>query len=134
MKTQRMSIKEFMNKEKEYSKAKNVIKFGAALPLSILPMTTLTAQAAGTEASPVINMTSDQIYDKMLTAFEPINTLIQALAYPVASVVVLFGAIMVLISQKEKGFQLMSNAGLGVILVNLMPMLLNILVEIMKGF
>jgi hypothetical protein len=134
MKTQRMSIKEFMNREKEYSKAKNVIKFGAALPLSILPMTTLTAQAAGPEASPVINMTSDQIYDKMLTAFEPINTLIQALAYPVASVVVLFGAIMVLISQKEKGFQLMSNAGLGVILVNLMPMLLNILVEIMKGF
>jgi hypothetical protein len=134
MKTQRMSIKEFMNKEKEYSKAKNVIKFGAALPISILPMTTLTAQAAGPEASPVINMTSDQIYDKMLTAFEPINTLIQALAYPVASVVVLFGAIMVLISQKEKGFQLMSNAGLGVILVNLMPMLLNILVEIMKGF
>ena len=134
MKTQRMSIKEFMNKEKEYSRAKNVIKFGAALPLSILPMTSLTAQAAGTEASPVINMTSDQIYDKMLTAFEPINTLIQALAYPVASVVVLFGAIMVLISQKEKGFQLMSNAGLGVILVNLMPMLLNILVEIMKGF
>jgi hypothetical protein len=134
MKTQRMSIKEFMNKEKEYSKAKNVIKFGAVLPLSILPMTTLTAQAAGPEASPVINMTSDQIYDKMLTAFEPINTLIQALAYPVASVVVLFGAIMVLISQKEKGFQLMSNAGLGVILVNLMPMLLNILVEIMKGF
>jgi hypothetical protein len=134
MKIQRMSIKEFMNREKEYSKAKNVIKFGAALPLSILPMTTLTAQAAGPEASPVINMTSDQIYDKMLTAFEPINTLIQALAYPVASVVVLFGAIMVLISQKEKGFQLMSNAGLGVILVNLMPMLLNILVEIMKGF
>jgi hypothetical protein len=134
MKTQRMSIKDFMNREKEYSKAKNVIKFGAALPLSILPMTTLTAQAAGPEASPVINMTSDQIYDKMLTAFEPINTLIQALAYPVASVVVLFGAIMVLISQKEKGFQLMSNAGLGVILVNLMPMLLNILVEIMKGF
>jgi hypothetical protein len=134
MKTQRMSIKEFMNREKEYSKAKNVIKFGAALPLSILPMTTLTAQAAGPEASPVINMTSDQIYDKMLTAFEPINTLIQALAYPVASIVVLFGAIMVLISQKEKGFQLMSNAGLGVILVNLMPMLLNILVEIMKGF
>jgi hypothetical protein len=134
MKTQRMSIKEFMNRDKEYSKAKNVIKFGAALPLSILPLTTFTAQAAGPEASPVINMTSDQIYDKMLTAFEPINTLIQALAYPVASVVVLFGAIMVLISQKEKGFQLMSNAGLGVILVNLMPMLLNILVEIMKGF
>jgi hypothetical protein len=134
MKTQRMSIKEFMNNEKPYSRKNSVIKFGAALPLAVLPMTTITAQAATVDSYPVASMTSDQIYDKMLTAFEPINTLIQALAYPVAGIVVLFGAIMVLISQKEKGFQLMSNAGLGVILVNLMPMLLSILVEIMKGF
>jgi hypothetical protein len=134
MKTQRMSIKEFMNNEKPYSRKNSVIKFGAALPLAVLPMTTITAQAATVDSYPVASMTSDQIYDKMLTAFEPINTLIQALAYPVAGIVVLFGAVMVLISQKEKGFTLMSNAGLGIILVNLMPMLLSILVEIMKGF
>jgi hypothetical protein len=134
MKTQRMSIKEFMNNEKPYSRKKSVVKFGAALPLAVLPMTTISAQAATVESYPVTSMTSDQIYDKMLTAFEPINTLIQALAYPVAGIVVLFGAVMVLISQKEKGFTLMSNAGLGIILVNLMPMLLSILVEIMKGF
>jgi hypothetical protein len=134
MKTQRMSIKEFMNNEKPYSRKKSIVKFGAALPLAVLPMTTISAQAATVESYPVTSMTSDQIYDKMLTAFEPINTLIQALAYPVAGIVVLFGAVMVLISQKEKGFTLMSNAGLGIILVNLMPMLLSILVEIMKGF
>jgi hypothetical protein len=134
MKTQRMSIKEFMNNEKPYSRKKSVVKFGAALPLAVLPMTTISAQASTVESYPVASMTSDQIYDKMLTAFEPINTLIQALAYPVAGIVVLFGAVMVLISQKEKGFTLMSNAGLGIILVNLMPMLLSILVEIMKGF
>jgi hypothetical protein len=134
MKTQRMSIKEFMNNEKSYSRKKSVVKFGAALPLAVLPMTTISAQASTVESYPVASMTSDQIYDKMLTAFEPINTLIQALAYPVAGIVVLFGAVMVLISQKEKGFTLMSNAGLGIILVNLMPMLLSILVEIMKGF
>jgi hypothetical protein len=139
-KVERMSISEFMSREREkpYSITKNTMKFGAALPLAALPLTPLTASASSTDtfqaAQPVISMTSDQIYDKMLTAFEPITTLIQALAYPVASIVVLFGAIMVLISQKEKGFTLMSNAGLGVILVNLMPMLLNILVDIMKGF
>jgi hypothetical protein len=134
MKTERMSIKEFMNREKPYSVTKNTIKFGAALPLAVLPMSTITAHASTYEAVPAVAMSTDQIYDKILTAFEPITTLIQALAYPVAGVVVLFGAIMVLISQKEKGFALMSNAGLGVILVNLMPMLLNILVDIMKGF
>jgi hypothetical protein len=135
MKTERMSIKEFMNREKPYSVTKNTFKFGVALPLATLPVATVSAHAATYEAAvPVATMSTDQIYDKILTAFEPITTLIQALAYPVAGVVVLFGAIMVLISQKEKGFALMSNAGLGVILVNLMPMLLNILVDIMKGF
>ncbi|VXC09106.1 conserved exported hypothetical protein [Bacillus sp. 349Y] len=135
MKTERMSIKEFMNREGKPSLSKSVMKFGAALPLAILPMTTTTAQAATPQSVPVVaTMNADQIYDKILVAFEPVTTLIQALAYPVASVVVLFGAIMVLISQKEKGFALMSNAGLGVILVNLMPLLLNILVQIMKGF
>ncbi|TYS91881.1 hypothetical protein [Rossellomorea aquimaris] len=134
MKTERMSIKEFMNRKETPSVAWNVAKFGTFLPLAVFPITTIKASAATYEATPVVAMTKDQIYDKMLTAFEPITNLIQALAYPVASIVVLFGAIMVLISQKEKGFTLMSNAGLGVILVNLMPMLLNILVDIMKGF
>lgn len=134
MRTERMSIKEFMERKRKYPLSKNVMKFGAALPLTILPMTATTAQAAAPQTAPVVAMNADQIYDKILVAFEPVTTLIQALAYPVASVVVLFGAIMVLISQKEKGFALMSNAGLGVILVNLMPLLLNILVQIMKGF
>lgn len=139
MKTQRMSIKEFMNKEylkEEYSVAKNTIKFGAALPLTILPMTTLTASAASSttyQATPVVAMTSQQIYDKMLVAFEPVTTLIQALAYPLASIIVLVGAILMMCSRKDKGIDMISNAGLGIILVNILPLLLNILVEIMKG-
>lgn len=134
MKTERMSIKEFMNREKPYSVTKNVVKFGAALPLAVLPMTTVTAQAASPESIPVATMTPTEIFDKVQTAFEPVNVLIQSLAYPLAGIVVLFGAILVIISQKEKGLQLMSNAGLGVILVNLMPMLFDVLAQIMKAF
>jgi hypothetical protein len=134
MKTQRMSIKEFMNNEKPYSRKKSIVKFGAALPLAVLPMTTISAQAATTESVAVATMSPDEIYDKVQTAFEPVNVLIQSLAYPLAGIVVLFGTILVIISQKEKGLQLMSNAGLGVILVNLMPMLFDVLAQIMKAF
>jgi hypothetical protein len=139
MKTQRMTIKEFMNREKEYSKGRNIIKFGAALPLSILPMTTISAKAASTStyspvtAAPVTSMTSEEIYDKILVAFEPITTLIQALAYPVASVCVLIGAILIMVRAKDKGLEMISNAGLGIILVNILPLLLNLLVQILKG-
>jgi hypothetical protein len=134
MKTQRMTIKEFMNrKEETYSITKSTIKFGTMLPLTIFPLTAIPANAATYEATPVVAMTSQQIYDKMLVAFEPITTLIQALAYPVASIVVLVGAILVMCNRKDKGIDMMSNAALGIILVNLLPMLLNMLVAIMKG-
>jgi hypothetical protein len=134
MKAERMTIKEFMNrKEEKYSVAKNTIKFGTVLPLTIFPLTAIPANASTYEATPVVAMTSQQIYDKMLVAFEPITTLIQALAYPVASIVVLVGAILVMCNRKDKGIDMMSNAALGIILVNLLPMLLNMLVEIMKG-
>jgi hypothetical protein len=139
MKTQRMSIKEFMNKDyekKKYSVVKNTALFGASLPLCILPMNTLTASASSSttyQATPVVAMTSQEIYDKMLTAFEPITTLIQALAYPVASVCVLVGSILIMVRAKDKGLDMISNAGLGIILINLLPLLLNMLVEIMKG-
>ena len=138
MKTQRMSIAEFMSGDyKEtprQSKAMSTLLFGGlplfvTTPLLAVPQ---VSSAAGPEAVATI-ASSQEIYDKMMIAFEPITTLIQALAYPVASVVVLAGALFVMINQKEKGFGMMSSAGLGVILVNLMPMVLNILVDIMKG-
>lgn len=133
MRTERMSIKEFMNRKESPSVAWNVVKFGTFLPLTVFPLTTIKANAATYNASPVAAMSSDQIYDKMLTAFEPITTLIQALAYPVASVCVLVGAILIMVRAKDKGLEMISNAGLGIILVNILPLLLNLLVEIMKG-
>lgn len=131
-KTERMTIKEFMNHQEKRNTMKQTALFGS-LPLAFMPLMNTTASAATYESSPVVSMTSDQIYTKMLTAFEPITTLIQALAYPVASIVVLVGAIFVMIDRKDKGFDMMSSAALGLILINMLPMLLNILVEIMKG-
>jgi hypothetical protein len=137
MKTHRMSIKEFMQGKESYNRSKQTALFGGLLPLSVAPLLGVPQASAATydavQAVPAVSMTSDQIYDKMLTAFEPVTTLIQALAYPVASIVVLVGAIMVMINRKDKGFDMMSSAALGIILVNLLPMLLNMLVEIMKG-
>jgi hypothetical protein len=139
MKTQRMSIAEFMSGD--YKKTPRQSKVTATMLFGGLPLFVTTpllavpqvSSAAGTPEAVATIASSQEIYDKMMIAFEPITTLIQALAYPVASVVVLAGALFVMINQKEKGFGMMSSAGLGVILVNLMPMVLNILVDIMKG-
>ncbi|MCA1319779.1 hypothetical protein LC085_07615 [Bacillus tianshenii] len=139
------SISEFMGRGKESISEAELVTIkkgniaGASLGMSLLPLTVAPllkvkpALAAGVEAVPVnATVAANGIYDTMLHAFDPLITLVQALAYPVAMVVVLGGALFIMIGNREKGFSMMSSAGLGYVLVTLTPMILNILVEAMK--
>lgn len=135
------SIKEFMGRgqvepkqfefKEEVRESLGVLGAVSLLPLATKPFFAATPTFAAENAVPVIAPTSE-MYDKMLHAFDPLILLTQALAYPIASVVVLGGAIMVMINQKEKGYSLMMNAGLGYVLVSICPLVLNILVDAMK--
>ncbi|MCO0597351.1 hypothetical protein NGI46_07710 [Peribacillus butanolivorans] len=139
------TIKEFMARKHRNVVASDTFEFkeevresigvlGALsmIPLAIKPILAATpAIAAG--AVPVTAVAaSSAMYDKMLHAFDPLITLVQALAYPVAMIVVLGGALMIMIGDKPKGFSMMSSAGLGYVLVQLTPLVLNILVDAMK--
>lgn len=135
------SIKEFMtgrhNEPKKFEFKEEVREsLGVLGAISLIPLTTKQFFAStpvfAAESVPVVAPT-DIMYEKMLHAFDPLIMLVQALAYPVAMVVVLGGAIMVMINQKEKGFGLMQTAGLGYVLVQMTPLVLNILVDAMKA-
>lgn len=136
-KTETYTIKEFMNGCQRESKEVNARKLSKAglLPLAALPFThikhTFAADGVGS-ALPAMASTGD-IYVKMVHAFDPLVNIIQALAYPVAMIVVLGGALFIMIGNKEKGFSMMQGAGLGYVLVQLTPMVLNILVSAMKS-
>lgn len=75
----------------------------------------------------------ESIKTKMMNAFDPVIELIQGMAYPVAMVVVLGGAIFVMIGNSDKGFNMMQKAGLGYLLVMIAPMILDVLVDAMGG-
>ncbi|MGD6832595.1 hypothetical protein ACQCT5_10550 [Sutcliffiella halmapala] len=149
------SISEFMGrKEKRYEDLRTqeeimmdqakttgkTLALTSTLPLAIAPFAKVKVAAAASaptyygEVLPVNSAatTADGIFETMLTAFDPLITLIQALAYPVAMVVALGGCLFIMIDNKEKGFGMMQSAGLGYVLVTLMPMILNILVRAMK--
>ncbi|WP_108669566.1 hypothetical protein [Peribacillus acanthi] len=146
-KEEKWSVKEFMNRHNQVEvidslspyevhtakKAKTAtVSFGLSLlPLAFAPLMQSTPAMAA-ESLPVLAPT-DAMYDKMLHAFDPLIMLVQSLAYPVAMVVVLGGAIMVMINQSEKGFSMMQKAGLGYVLVQMTPLVLNILVDAMKA-
>lgn len=134
-----MSIKEFMSGKKPVINGfefKEEVResLGVAGAISLIPLAAQSffeaTPAMAAEAVPAV--AANAMYDKMLHAFDPLITLVQALAYPVAMVVVLGGALFIMIGNKEKGFSMMQGAGLGYVLVQMTPLVLNILVEAMK--
>ncbi|WP_101844198.1 TrbC/VirB2 family protein [Halobacillus sp. Marseille-P3879] len=121
MKTKTYKFGEFMDGS---YKAKTKFHGISLAPLAVAPFFT---------AKPVFAQSSDQMYNSVVKAFDPLIGLVQAMAYPVAMVVVLGGALFIMIGNKEKGFSMMQGAGLGYVLVMMTPMVLNILVDAMKG-
>lgn len=129
MRTKTYDFKSFMDgKHHEVVKKATIPKF-SLIPLAVAPLFTTTLVNA--EAS--VPVVGSEIRDKMMTAFEPLIGLIQGMAYPVAMVVVLGGAIFVMIGNSDKGFGMMQKAGLGYLLVMIAPMILDVLVDSMKG-
>lgn len=97
---------------------------------------TSPAYAATTEAIPVMangpvsEYVKGHAKDKIVEAFMPLVDMIQALSYPVALVMLTGGALMFMINQKDRGIGLIQNASIGYILVQLMPLLMQLLVGI----
>lgn len=118
MKTKTYDFRSFMKGQHETKSNPPTLSL---IPLAIVPLTPSTAFAQA------------DIQSKMMGAFDPLIGLIQGLAYPVAMVVVLGGAIFVMIGNSDKGFGMMQKAGLGYLLVMIAPMILDVLVDAMKG-
>lgn len=91
--------------------------------------------AAGSEVVPVLAVPGTEYIkgaaqQKIVEAFMPLVDLIQALSYPIALVMLTGGALFFMINQKDKGLGLIQNASIGYILVQLMPVLMNLLVGV----
>lgn len=73
------------------------------------------------------------ITDRVVTAFNPAIELAQALSYPVGMLMMLGGGLYMMIGSSEKGLGMIQKAGMGYILVQMLPMFMDLLVEIAKA-
>jgi hypothetical protein len=126
-KTETMSIKEFMNREYEIKNKNMVNKIALS---SILPLAITSPAFAESDLSNVI---SSKLYEKVIHAFDPLVVLVQALSYPIGLTVMLGGGLFIMIGNREKGFSLIQQAGMGYILVQMLPLLMDLLVDISKA-
>lgn len=124
-KVQSMSISEFMSGEWKVKK-KEKIAFASLASMSMYPLLMAKPAAAG----PVAGI----ITEKTVNAFDPIVDLIQGLSYPIGLIVMMCGGIVWMIGNKEKGLGLITNAGMGYIIVQMVPLGMKLLVEVAKTF
>lgn len=118
MKTKTYDFKAFIRKENESNiKAPTI----SLIPLAVAPFL------------PTKVFAETSIETKMMNAFDPLLDLIQGIAYPVALSVILAGALFVIIGNKEKGFDMISKAAMGYMLITVLPMIFDVLVSTMKG-
>lgn len=73
------------------------------------------------------------VYERINNAFMPLVELVKGLSYPIALVILSAGALMIMIGNREKGFTMIQQGAIGYILVQLMPLLMDLLVEIAKS-
>ncbi|WP_251529872.1 hypothetical protein [Metabacillus litoralis] len=96
-------------------------------------MLAIPSFAVAEETGGVSSWARGEMYEKVVHAFEPIVSLVQEFSYPIGLVVMLGGGLFVMIGNRDKGFSLIQQARIGYILVQSLPMLMDMLVEIAKS-
>ncbi|SDI16626.1 hypothetical protein SAMN05192534_12389 [Alteribacillus persepolensis] len=114
------TISEFMNPQ---PKAKRKVS-SVTVPLLLAGGAT---PAMAQEPHAVTVSVNGAIKEKIVGSFDPLVELITHLSYPVATVMVTGGALMVMIGLKEKGYSTIQTASIGFILVQMAPLLLELL-------
>ena len=122
------SISEFMNRDDVKKEERIDIKKLTSAGMVPL-MLAVPSFAFAAEPNMAEKWARGELYEKVVHAFEPVVGLVQALSYPIGLVVMLGGGLFVMIGNREKGFTLIQQAGIGYLLVQSLPMLMDLLVE-----
>lgn len=67
------------------------------------------------------------MFNKIMSAFDPIIELVQGISYPLAFVCIALGVLLLMIGQKRKGLEVIKWAVVGYLLMQLLPGLMSLL-------
>ena len=84
-------------------------------PITVIPTGAVTDHVAGASL------------DVLTTIMDPILDILVALALPLASLLMVGACFFIMLGQKEKAYSTMMNTGIGYVLIQMSPLLLNLL-------
>ncbi|MEJ9151060.1 hypothetical protein [Bacillus smithii] len=124
------TISEFLNGEKR-KKTGKMVGPGIKTVLTIAGGTVIL-MLTGVDFASAATI-NGMVHEKITNAFMPLVELVKGLSYPIALLIMSGGGVMLMLGNKEKGYSMIQNASIGYILVQMMPLLMKLLVEIAKA-
>lgn len=141
MKTKTIAFNDFMSgaHKQKVSKKKAVTKIATSVtvPLALLSPRVSMAHSEGapeviTASSEVVTAGAsewlgEQTLSALAHALDPVIDILVALSFPVASVIIVGGCFFFMLGNSEKAWSTIQNAGLGYVLIQVSPLILNVL-------
>jgi hypothetical protein len=131
-KTESMTIPEFMHGKEEKPRKKIHPAAFSAVPLMLAAKPAFacgdatTAIATGGQVV-TAGAISDAVKEKIVNAFDPIIELITQLSFPIAGIMITGGALLIQCGLQDKGSTMITRGSIGFIIVQLAPMMLDLL-------
>lgn len=115
-----------INSESEKGQLAQMFAILSGMGLALLGKNTAFAHDVQSGMIPV-TVTSGDMVAKVTSAFDPLINIMVGLSLPIAGVMLTAGALLIMVGQKEMGYKLLINCGMGYVLVNLTPLGMDIL-------
>lgn len=131
MYTETIKYNDFMSGDyKNKTGDKKVSQVIKRIGISITMPLVFAKPVLAAEAVPVV---AEATKSSIIHAFDPLIDLMISLSIPIASVMVTAGCLMILVGLKEKGYSFIISASTGYVLVQLSPLLIELLVSVGKA-
>lgn len=134
MKTQSMSIRQFMSSDytKENTKiiGNTIKRVGISIAVPMFLAKPAFAAAPTVVTAGATQYISAKTLEIIAHALDPLVDLMVALSFPISSIIIIGSCFFFMLGKSERAWSGIQNAGLGYILIQIMPLLLNVLKEI----
>jgi hypothetical protein len=111
-----------------------IIPFGLMLPLGSEVFAS-TGNSISAMAPVAVEVTAkewmgEQTLSALAHVLDPVVVVLVALSFPIASVIIVGACFMFMFSNAEKAWSMIQNAGLGYVLIQVSPLILNVLKQV----
>ncbi|MEH7522045.1 hypothetical protein V7149_01980 [Bacillus sp. JJ1503] len=132
-KVQTMSISEFMSCDyRQPKRKKNLGKIVKRVGTTIAIPLIMAKPVYAAEVVPATakEWMGEQTLSMLAHVLDPVVDILVALSFPIASVIIVGACFMFMFNNAEKGWTMIQNAGLGYVLIQVSPLILNVLKQV----